>query len=135
GQIVGNCVHVVGAVLPRTRVAGHTRLAAKHSFRSYFASNASYFGGECTELIHHDVDRVLQLEDLTLRLCGDLSVQITTGNRCRDVGDVSHLAGEVTRHEVHVVGQVLPRSCHAGHFGLSTKSAFSADFLGDAGYF
>src|SRR5665647_414899 len=50
-----------------------------------------------------------------------LAIEITSRHRRGDVGDVSHLAGEVTGHEVHRVGQVLPRTGHARHVGLSAQ--------------
>ncbi len=53
----------------------------------------------------------------------------------RDVGDVAHLAGQVRRHRVDVVGQVLPGAGDAGHLGLAAQLAFGADLARDAGHF
>ena len=44
-----------------------------------------------------------------------------------DVGDVAHLAGQVGRHRVDVVGQVLPGAGDAAHLRLAAELAFGAD--------
>src|SRR5262249_25908416 len=51
-----------------------------------------------------------------------------------DVGDVAHLAGQVGRHEVDGVGQVLPRPRHALDAGLAAELALGADLAGHAGH-
>ena len=53
----------------------------------------------------------------------------------RHLGDVAHLAGEVRRHRVDVVGQVLPRAGDARHLRLAAELAFGADFARHAGHF
>ena len=53
----------------------------------------------------------------------------------RHVGDVAHLAGEVRRHRVDRVGQVLPRAGDARDDRLAAELAFGADFARDAGHF
>ena len=53
----------------------------------------------------------------------------------RHVGDVAHLIGQVVRHEVHVVGQILPGAGHALHFRLAAELAFGADFARHAAHF
>src|ERR671935_186565 len=55
---------------------------------------------------------------------------VTAGDRSRDVGDVADLRGEVRRHEVDVVGQVLPGAGDAGHLGLTAELALGADLAG-----
>jgi hypothetical protein len=58
--------------------------------------------------------------------------QVAGGDRLRHVGDVPHLAGQVRRHEVHGVGQVLPRAGDAGHARLAAEAALGADLARDA---
>src|SRR5439155_384992 len=65
----------------------------------------------------------------------DLARQVAGLHGLRYVGDVTHLAGEIRGHEVHVVGQVFPRAGDALHVGLTTELAFRADFAGHAGHF
>ena len=113
----------------------HLGLAAELAFGADLAGDARHFGGERAELIDHGVDGVLQLEDLALHVDGDLLRQVAVGDGRGHVGDVAHLAGEVAGHEVHVVGQVLPRAGDAAHVGLAAELAFGADFAGHAGHF
>ena len=75
---------------------------------------------------------VLQLEDLALDRDGDLLREVAVRDRRRDVGDVAHLAGEVRRHHVDVVGEVLPDAGDALHLGLAAELAFRADLARDA---
>jgi hypothetical protein len=63
---------------------------------------------KAVELVDHGVDGVLELEDLALHLDGDLLRQVAARHRRRHLGDVADLRGEVGRHRVHVVGQILP---------------------------
>src|SRR5262249_46042013 len=78
---------------------------------------------ERVELVDHRVDGVLELEDLALDVHADLPGQVAARHRRGDLGDVAHLAGQVRRHEVHVVGEVLPRAGDAGHDGLAAPLA------------
>ena len=115
GEVVGHRVDVVGEVLPRAGHAGHRRLAAELALGADLARHAAHFAGERVELVHHRVDGVLQLEDLAAHVHRDLLGEVAAGHGGRHLGDVAHLAGEVRRHEVDVVGEVLPRAGHAGH--------------------
>ena len=135
GQVAGHEIHAVGEVLPRAGHALHVGLAAELAFGADFAGHAGHFRGERAELIDHRVDGVLQLEDFALHVDGDLLRQVAVGHGRGHVGDVAHLAGEVAGHEVHAVGQVLPRAGHAAHVGLAAELAFGADFAGHAGHF
>jgi hypothetical protein len=47
------------------------------------------------------------------------------------VGDVAHLVGQVRRHRVDVVGEVLPRAGDAGH-RLAAELALRAHLARDA---
>src|SRR5207302_9848505 len=44
----------------------------------------------------------------------------------RPLRDVAHLAREVRRHGVHVVGEVLPGAGHSGHLRLAPELALAA---------
>ena len=135
GQVRRHRVDVVGQVLPRAGDARHFGLAAELAFGADLARDARDLGGEGVQLIDHRVDGVLQLEDLALDVDGDLARQVAVGDRGRDVGDVAHLAGQVRRHRVDVVGEVLPRAGDAGHRGLAAELAFGADLARDARHF
>ena len=114
GQVRRHRVDVVGQVLPGAGDAGHLGLAAELAFGADLARHARHLGGEAVQLIDHRVDGVLQLEDLALDVDRDLARQVAARDGGRDLGDVAHLAGEVRRHRVDVVGQVLPGAGDAG---------------------
>jgi len=48
---------------------------------------------------------------------------------------VAHLRGEVRRHRVDALGQILPHASDAADLCLAAKLAFSADLAGDARHF
>ena len=133
GEVRGHRVDVVGEILPGAGDAGHRRLAAELAFGADFARDAADFRREGVQLIDHRVDGVLELENLALHVDRDLARQVAARDGRRDVGDVAHLAGQVGRHRVDRVGQVLPRAGDTRHHGLAAELAFRADFAGDAG--
>src|SRR5438034_784741 len=81
-----------------------------------------------SDLVHHRVDRVLQLEDLALHVHRDLLREVAVRDGRRHRRDVAHLVGQVAGHEVHVVGQVLPRPGDALHVGLPAELASAPVF-------
>src|SRR6185312_1556330 len=122
-------------VLPRTGDALHVGLPTQFAFGADFARDAGHFGRERAQLIDHRVDRVLELEDLALDVDGDLLRQVTARHSLGHIGDVAYLAGQITGHEVHAVGQVLPRASDTPHLRLAAEDAFGADFPRDARHF
>ena len=131
-RLRGHRVDRVGEILPRTGDAGHERLSAELSFVTDVARDARDFRCEPVELVDHRVDGVLQLEDLAAHVDGDLLRKVALGDGGRDFGDVTHLRGQVTGHEVHRVGEILPRTGDAADLGLSAELAFGTDFARDA---
>src|SRR4029079_898972 len=115
GEVLRHRVDVVGQVLPGTRDTGDFRLATQLPFGADLTGHAGHFRGERAELVHHRVDRVLELEDFALHVDGDLLGEIALGHRGGDLGDVPDLGRQVARHRVDVVGEVLPRAGHALH--------------------
>ena len=128
----GHEVHVVGEVLPRARHALHLGLAAELAFGAHLAGHARHFGRERPQLIHHRVDGVLELENFALHVDRDLLRQVAVGDGRGHLGDVAHLARKVTGHEVHAVGEVLPRAGDAAHIGLAAELSFGAHLAGHA---
>src|SRR5207253_2470996 len=103
--------------------------------RTNFAGDARDFGGETIELVHHRVDRVLQLQNFAAHVHGDFAREVALGHGGRNFGDIADLAGEIVGHGVDVVGQVLPRASHAWHHGLTPEFAVGTDFAGHAADF
>src|SRR5262249_15450524 len=118
GEVTGHEVHGVGEVLPYARDPLHVGLPARSHCRGVRAGHASHCGGDTGELTDHRVDGVLQFEDFAADVHGHFLGQVTRGDGGRHFGDVAHLSGEVTRHEVHGVGEVLPYARDPGHVGL-----------------
>src|SRR5207247_7355387 len=133
GQVGGHEIDVVGQVLPCAGHARHLRLAAELAFGPDFARHARHFRGKGVELIHHRVDGILELENFAFHVDGDLAREIAARHRCRHLGDVAHLVGEVARHGVDAVGQVFPGARHAGHVGLTAETALGADLARHTG--
>ena len=135
GEVRGHEVHVVGEVGPGSGDARHLRLTAELAFGADLAGNAGHFGCEAVELVDHDVDGVLELENFALHVDSDLLRQVAAGDRGRHFGDVADLAGQIVGHEVHVVGEVLPGTGDAFHARLTAKLSFGSDLAGHAGHF
>src|SRR5207245_2064189 len=105
------------------------------SYTTLFRSHATDFRGEGVQLVDHDIDGVLQLEDLALYFDGDLLGEIALLHGGGDVGDIAHLRRQVARHEVHVVGEVLPDTADAAHLRLAAELALGANLAGHPGDF
>src|SRR5262249_61909216 len=66
---------------------------------------------------------------------GALSGEVAGGDGGRHFGDVADLGGQVARHRVHRVGEVLPCSGDARDVGLATEPSLGADLARDARHF
>jgi hypothetical protein len=49
----------------------------------------------------------------------------------RMLGDVADLSGQIGRHQVHVVGEILPGAGDAFNISLAAELAFGADLAGN----
>ena len=85
-------------ILPRAGHARHNGLAAQFAFGADFAGHAGDFGGEGTQLVHHGVDRFLELENFATHVHRDFLGKVAVGHGDGHVGDVAHLGGEVGGH-------------------------------------
>src|SRR4030095_13933144 len=132
GEVAGHEVDAVGEVLPGAGHVADVGLAAQLALGAHLAGHARHLGRERAELVHHGVDRVLQLQDLALHLHRDLLGEVAPRHRLGDVGDVADLAGEVAGHEVDAVGEILPGAGHALDVGLAPQPALGADLAGHA---
>src|SRR4029450_9578959 len=98
GKVGSHHVDVVREGLPGTRDSRDLGLPTKLAVRTYFASDARDLARESAELFDHRVDGVLQLEDLTPGVDGDLLGEVAGRDGRRDPGDATHLGGEVRGH-------------------------------------
>src|SRR5581483_2969315 len=133
GQVGRHEVDVVGEVLPGAADTLHLRLTAEATLGTHLSSDSGDLVGERRQLVHHGVDRVLELEDLALDVDRDLLTEVAVGHRSRHLGDASHLIRQVRRHEVDVVGEVLPGPGHAFDSSLTAELSFRTHFPRDSG--
>src|SRR6185369_8987613 len=135
GQVGGHRVDRVREIFPGAADAGHFGLSTELAFGADLAGDTRDFRSERVELVGHCVDGVLELQDLAFDVDGDLAGEVTLGDGGGDVGDVSHLRGQVRCHEVDRVGQILPRAGDALDLRLTAELAFGTDFTSDASHF
>src|SRR5207244_10340997 len=105
GEVARHGVHVVGQVFPDTAYAFDLGLAAELAFSANIARHARDLVGERVELVDHDVDGVLELQDLALDVDGDLLREVTLLDRGGDLRAEERLVGKVRGHRVHAAGQ------------------------------
>ena len=135
GEVRGELVDVVGEVLPDAADLRRLRLPAELAFDSDLARDSRDLARERVELVDHRVDGVLQLEELALHVDRDLLAQVAVRDRGRDLGDVSHLTGQVAGHQVDVVGEVLPDTADLDRDrGGLTELALGADLARNPGH-
>ena len=76
-----------------------------------------------------------QKKNLSAHVHRDLLRKVAVGDRRRNLRDVANLAGQIRGHGVHVVGEVLPGPCDAGHLCLATQLAICPHLSGNASDF
>src|SRR5207237_341230 len=135
GQIACHRVDAVSKILPRTGHSADIRLTAELAFGSHLARHARHFRSEGVELIHHGVDGVLELEDLSAYVDCDLARRSTPCAGCCHLRDVADLPGQIACHGVDAVGKILPGTANASDIGLAAQLAFRTHFARHAGDF
>ena len=71
-KITCHRIDAVSQILPRTRDTFHIGLATEFPFRAYLTCHPGHFRCKRTQLIHHRINRVLQFENFTFHVDGDL---------------------------------------------------------------
>ncbi len=102
-------------------------MSAQSAFAAHFAGHAGDFGGERSQLLDHGVEGFFQLQDFAAHIDRNFLRQVAVRDRRRDLGNVAHLASQVAGHEVHFVGEILPRTGHSGDLSLSAEFAVGPD--------
>ena len=110
-------------------------MPAEFAFGADFAGDTRDFRSKAIELVDHDVNRVLQLENFSFGIDGDVTRQVAFGHSRCDVGDITNLGRKVSRHTVDVIGKILPYAGNTGDARLSTQLAFGADLARHTGNF
>ncbi len=135
GKVSGHRVDRVGKIFPRSGHARHVRLPSQTALAAHLACHARDFAREAVELVHHGVQSFFELQDFAADVHCDLAGEVSAGDGRRHFGDVTYLACQVAGHEVHVIGEILPRTAYARHLGLAPQLAFRTYFAGHTGYF
>ena len=133
GQVGGQLIDVVGQVFPGAGGTRHVRLAAQSAFHAHLPGHGSDLIGKDGEGINHVVDGVSQGRNLALGLDRQFLLDVPSGHGAHHLGDTAHLIGQVRRHDVDVVGQVLPGTGHALHLRLAAQLAVGAHLFGHTG--
>src|SRR5262249_50563185 len=122
GQVRRHRIDAVGQVLPCAGDAEHVGLAAEPAFDGKRVVQGRRLGGEGVELVHHGVDGVLELQDFAAHVDRNLLGEVAAGDGGRHLGNVADLRGQVRRHRIDAVGQVLPCAGDAEHVGLAAEA-------------
>ena len=135
GKVGCHHVHRVCKVLPCTCHTFYFGLAAQFTFGTHFTSHTCYFECEGVELVHHGIDGVLQVKYFSFHIYRYLLREVTAGYSFCHFGYVAYLAGKVTCHLVHRVGQVFPCTRNTRHKCLTTQLTICTHLTCYAGYF
>ena len=134
-QICGEQIDVAGQVLPGAGSAWHVGLPAETAFDADFARHRGHLIGERGERVRHIVDGFGERRDLAFRFHRQALLEVAVGDRGHHLDDAAYLFGEVRRHDVDGVSQILPGAGDAGHLRLTAEQAFGADFARHARHF
>src|SRR5205823_12655062 len=119
--------HRVVQLLPRARDAFLLRLSATLPRRPGLALFPYTTLFRSRELVHHRVDRVLELEDLAFHVHRDLAREVSPRHGRRHVGDVPHLSREDDSPRLHSLAYVVRRPRHANHIRLAAEPPLGTD--------
>ncbi len=134
-KVPGHRVDGVSQIFPRASNSRNVRLSAQPAFAAHLARHAGYFAGERVELIDHGVDGVLQQQNFAADVHRDFLGEIAAGDGGGDLGDVTHLTGQVTGHGVDGVSEIFPGAADARHLRLPSQFAVGAHFARHARHF
>ena len=123
GQVVGQQVDVASKILPRSSGAWHVGLSTQTAFHTDFASDSRNLIRESGEGSCHVVDGFCQCRNFALGVHREFLGKVAVGDGRHDFDNAAHLLGEVHRHDVDVVGEILPRSSDARNLRLSFSVA------------
>ena len=134
-EICSHNVDVIRQIFPRACHSRHDGLAAELAFGADFAGDSGHFGGKPIQLVDHRVGGFFELQDLAMDVDGNFLREVAVSHGDRNFGDVADLGGEITRHEIDALGEILPNAAHIANLRLAAELAFGADLAGNAGDF
>ncbi|KAF5409767.1 MAG: hypothetical protein Udaeo2_01190 [Candidatus Udaeobacter sp.] len=118
-QIRCEPVYIIGQIAPGPGGPWHTSLSAQFSLDADLSRDSCYLIGKRRERINHVVDCVGQLADFPFCFNKELLVQVSLCNCGDNFRDTTHLVRQIAGHEIHAVGQVLPRAGNTFNRSLS----------------
>ena len=133
GQVAGQLVHALGEPLPG---AGHTATSAwPPNWPSVPTSRATRVTSSANagELVDHGVDVFFSSRISPRASTSIFFVRSPWATAVVTWAMLRTWLVRLSRHEVDVLGQVLPGAGDAGHPGLAAEDAFGADLAGDTG--
>ena len=133
GEIGRQQVYVVGQILPNARGARHVGLAAQPAVNAHFTGDGGDLLGEDSQCVGHVINGLGQGRHFAFGFDGQLFSETSIGHGGHDFDDASHLGRQVSRHDVDVVGQILPGAGDTGHLGLAAQFAICAHLAGHTG--
>ena len=78
-------------------------------------------------MVHHRIDGGLQLEEFAFDVDGNFLSEVAGGDSGRHFSDITDLAGQIARHQIDTVGEILPRPRDAFDERLSSQLPFGSD--------
>ncbi|KAH3665686.1 hypothetical protein OGAPHI_003874 [Ogataea philodendri] len=117
GQVRSHDVDVGGDFFPKPVNVVNLGLHTQFTVNTHILGHSGDFLGENLQRVHH-----------LINVGSDFGGQVTFGDRSGDVGDVSHLSGEVQSHGVDVVGEFEPNTRHILDSSLSTQTSLDSCF-------
>ena len=110
-------------------------LAPEPALDAHLARDSGDLLGENRQRIGHVIDGVGQGGDFAFGLDGQFLIEFAVGHGGDHFDNAADLIGEVRRHDVHIVGEVLPGAGHPGHARLAAQLPVGAHLARHAGDF
>src|SRR5690606_33221170 len=112
--------------------AGYIRLPTELAFHTHVTRNAGNLVSKSRQGDGHVVDGRDERGYLAPRVERQTLLQIAVRHRGHDAGNTAHLARQILRHDVHVVGQLAPSARNVLDLRLATQLPFGTHLAGYA---
>ena len=98
GKVASHRVDAIGKIFPSPGDPFDHCLTTELSFRPDLASNACNFTRKCVELIDHDIDGILQLQNFAAHIDCYLTRQVSVSDRRSNFRNITDLRCKIARH-------------------------------------